>query len=147
MGEARDTARWPSSPPTGWRSRRIWSKSKGPDLEQDGHEPYAGHEYASPGPGRPACVWVGELTDERRHPQAGYARQLRRAHQAAVQGERPPVDALRVRPVVICGRVGQRGRDLREVEHRRHAVRWRLAVRTGRALPPVDRYGDAGNSV
>ena len=75
MGEARDT-RWPSSPPTGWRSRRICSKSKGPRLEQDWHEPYAIYEHASPGPGRPACVWVGELTGERRHPQAGYTRQL-----------------------------------------------------------------------
>ena len=62
-------------------------KEQGPHLEHDGHEPYAGHEYASPGPGRPACVWVGELTGERRHPQARYTRQLRRAHQAAVQGK------------------------------------------------------------
>jgi len=28
-------------------------EEQGPHLEQDGHEPYAGHEYASPGPGRP----------------------------------------------------------------------------------------------
>jgi len=60
---------------------------RGPALEQNGHEPYACHAPASPGPGRPACVLAGELTGERRHPRAGYAGRLRRTLQAAVQGK------------------------------------------------------------
>src|SRR5215471_15553216 len=43
---------------------------QGPALEQNGHEPYACHAHANPGPARPACVLVGELTGECRQPKA-----------------------------------------------------------------------------
>ena len=77
------------------------TSSECPYLSKTGTSPYACHAHADPGPGRTPRVSVGELTGERRHPEVGYTRQLRRAHQAAVQGKGPRVNALRVRPVVM----------------------------------------------
>ncbi len=83
--------------------------------------------------------------DARRRPATGAATRgrgdpdLHRPHQAAVPNQGPPVDALRLRPLVTRRREPARRRHPRSAHGRDHAVRRRVAPREDRGVRTLDR--------